>query len=59
MTNNQFFTNQINFKDMNGQRTITKSEIAEHFVTVDQLQEDLKNMVHDYYARECTSKVAV
>ena len=36
---------------MKEQPTITKAEIAEHFVTVDQLHEDLKNMVHSklYY----------
>lgn len=30
--------------------TITKAEIAEHFVSVDQLHEDLKNLVHNFYA---------
>ena len=41
------------------QQTITKAEIAEHFKTVDQLHEDLKNMVHDYYAQNCTPRMAV
>jgi len=31
-------------------QTITKAEIAEHFVSVDQLHEDLTNLVHNYYA---------
>ena len=35
---------------MNSNRTITKAEIAEHFVSVDKLHTDLVNMVHDYYA---------
>ena len=32
---------------MKANPTITKAEIAEHFVTVDQLHTDLVNMVHD------------
>ena len=31
-------------------QTKTKAEIAEHFVSVDQLHEDLTNLVHNYYA---------
>ena len=32
-------------------QTITKAEIAEHFVSVNQLHEDLTKLVHDYYAQ--------
>lgn len=31
--------------------TITKAEIAEHYVSVEQMHEDLKNLVHNFYAR--------
>ena len=31
--------------------TITKAEIAENYVSLDQLQQDLENMVHNYYAK--------
>ena len=31
--------------------TITKAEIAEHFVTVEQLHKNLKEMVHNFYAQ--------
>ena len=44
---------------MKEQPTITKAEIAEHFVTVDQLHEDLTNMVHNYYAQTSTPRMAV
>ena len=40
-------------------QTITKAEIAEHFVSVDQLHEDLTNLVHDYYAQRQTQRMAV
>ncbi len=40
-------------------QTITKAEIAEHFVTLDQLHDDLVNMVHDYYAQPHNNRVAV
>ena len=36
---------------MKANPTITKAEIAEHFVTVDQLHDELTNMVHNYYAQ--------
>ena len=39
--------------------TITKKEIAEHFVTVEQLHEDLQNLVHEYYAQKKNQRVAV
>lgn len=39
--------------------TITKAEIAEHFVTVDQLHEDLTKLVHDYYAQPHSQRQAV
>ncbi len=39
--------------------TITKAEIAEHFVTVEQLHEDLTKLVHDHYASQSQKKVAV
>ena len=39
--------------------TITKAEIAEHFVTVDQLHDDLTNLVHNYYAQTQNHRVAV
>ena len=32
-------------------QTISKAEIAEHFVTVEHLHDDLTKMVHDYYAQ--------
>ena len=44
---------------MKAKNTITKAEIAEHFVTVDQLHEDLKNLVHDYYAQPHSQRQAV
>ena len=44
---------------MSAQPTITKAEIAEHFVTVDQLHDELTNMVHDYYAQTHTQRQAV
>lgn len=44
---------------MNTKPTITKAEIAAHFVTVDQLHEDLTNLVHDYYAQPHNHQVAV
>ncbi len=40
-------------------QTITKAEIAEHFVSVDQLHEDLTNLVHNYYAQPHTQRMAV
>ena len=40
-------------------QTITKAEIAEHFVSVDQLHDDLTNMVHNYYARTNSQRVVV
>lgn len=30
--------------------TITKQEIAEHFVTVEQLHEDLTHLIHEHFA---------
>ena len=44
---------------MKANPTITKAEIAEHFVTVDQLHTDLVNMVHDYYAQSHPQRQAV
>ena len=44
---------------MKANPTITKAEIAEHFVTLDQLHDDLVNMVHDYYAQPHNNRVAV
>ena len=44
---------------MSAKPTITKAEIAEHFVTVDQLHEDLTNLVHNYYSQPHTKRVAV
>ena len=44
---------------MKANPTITKAEIAEHFVTVEQLHDDLVNMVHDYYAQPQNHRVAV
>ena len=44
---------------MKEQHTITKAEIAEHFVTVDQLHEDLTNLVHNYYAQPTNRRMAV
>ena len=44
---------------MSAQPTITKAEIAEHFVTVDQLHDELTNMVHNYYAQPQNHRVAV
>jgi hypothetical protein len=32
-------------------QTISKAEIAEHLVTVEQLHDDFTKMVHDYYAQ--------
>jgi hypothetical protein len=40
-------------------QTITKAEIAEHFVSVDQLHDDLTNMVHNYYAQTSSQRVVV
>ena len=40
-------------------QTITKADIAEHFVSVDKLREDLTNMVHDYYSQQHTQRMAV
>jgi len=40
-------------------QTITKAEIAEHFVSVDQLHEDLTNLVHNYYAQPQAQRMAV
>ena len=40
-------------------QTITKAEIAEHFVTVDQLHEDLTNLVHEHFSKAKTHRVAV
>ena len=42
---------KLNITSTMAKATITKAEIAEHFVTVDQLHEDLTNMVHNYYAQ--------
>ena len=39
--------------------TITKAEIAEHFVTLDQLHQDLKNLVHAFYGQQTQRKAAV
>ncbi len=39
--------------------TITKAEIAEHFVSVNQLHEDLTKLVHDYYAQHHTQRQVV
>ena len=44
---------------MSAKQTITKAEIAEHFVTVDQLHEDLTNLVHNYYAQPNTQRMVV
>ena len=44
---------------MKTKNTITKAEIAEHFVTVDQLNEDLTKLVHNYYAQPHTQRMAV
>lgn len=40
-------------------QTISKAEIAEHFVTVDKLHEDLTNLVHNYYAKSNSQRIAV
>ena len=40
-------------------QTISKAEIAEHFVSVDQLHEDLTNLVHNYYAQKHAQRMAV
>lgn len=40
-------------------QTITKAEIAEHFVTIDQLHTDLTNMVHNYYSQSHTHRQVV
>ena len=40
-------------------QTITKAEIAEHFVTVEQLHEDLTNLVHEHFSRAKTQRMAV
>lgn len=40
-------------------QTITQAEIAEHFVSVDQLHDDLTNMVHNYYAQTSSQRVVV
>ncbi len=40
-------------------QTITKAEIAEHFVSVEQLQEDLTTLVHEHYAHPHAQRVAV
>ena len=44
---------------MKANPTITKAEIAEHFVTVDQLHDELTNMVHNYYAQPHHQREAV
>ena len=40
-------------------QTITKAEIAKHFVSVDQLHDELTNMVHNYYAQTNSQRVVV
>ena len=40
-------------------QTISKAEIAEHFVSVDKLHEDLANLVHNYYAQQHPQRMAV
>ena len=45
---------------MNSQKqTISKAEIAEHFVSVEQLHEDLTNLVHNYYAQPHAQQIAI
>lgn len=40
-------------------QTITKAEIAEHFVSVDRLHEDLTNLVHNFYAKTNTQRMVI
>ena len=40
-------------------QTISKAEIAEHFVSVDKLHEDLTNLVHNYYAKSNSQRIVV
>ena len=40
-------------------QTIRKAEIAEHFVSVAQLHDDLTNTVHNYYAQTNSQRVVV
>ena len=46
-------------KIMAQKQTITKAEIAEHFVSVDRLHEDLTNLVHNFYAKTNTQRMVI